>query len=168
MSFSLVNYLINLSKISIKFVRQIVLIAILTSTFVAAGTANAQTKTETKPAKGLTKTEDKIQSEPQTIPNSLKLDSKQKKMVAAIRVATIDEVKAVLTPAQVKLFEEGKKNNQKPKTIFKTLNLTTDQKSKISAIIQKNNEKIKAVLTPEQLKTLEKLKAEKLNSKKTK
>jgi Spy/CpxP family protein refolding chaperone len=149
----------NFKLVVFKFARQILVISAVAVNFSIFNitfpikSIQAESKAQTNPK---TLSDPKVEADPQSIPEQLKLDPKQKEKINAIRADARKDIKMTLTPAQQTKYAEGIKKNQKVSVVLNSLNLSPEQKTKLKSIVQTANAKIKAVLTPEQLKMLQK------------
>jgi Spy/CpxP family protein refolding chaperone len=75
-------------------------------------------------------------------PNELNITPAQKEKIEKIVSSSVNQIKGVLTPAQVQRLNGGER--------LSNVKLTTSQQAKIKAIQQSNDQQVLAVLTPEQ------------------
>jgi Spy/CpxP family protein refolding chaperone len=116
-------------------------------------TATPSNSTSPQPASasaGSSTTEEKLQK----LLNSLNLTPQQKKEVDGMKANAERQVRAIMTPEQLKQFDANISSGKQGAAAYDGLNLTDDQQQKLNGVQTIILNQLLAILTPEQLQTM--------------
>lgn len=115
--------------------------------------AASSTSTSPQPASassGTSTTEEKLQK----LLDSLNLTPQQKKEVDGMKANAERQVRAIMTPEQLKQFDANISAGKQGAAAYDGLNLTEDQQQKLNGVQTIILNQLLAILTPEQLQTM--------------